>query len=112
MAELGNWLEKTGEAYYGTLGGPFEPMDWGAYVYKDSCMYVHILYYNEDIKINIPVNNEITDVTLLNDGKQISYDNIDNSAISLKLENSRISQLSTIVKITFDKKLHRGVRYE
>ena len=112
LAELGNWLEKTGEAYYGTLGGPFEPMDWGAYVYKDSCMYVHILYYNEDIKINIPVNNEITDVTLLNDGKQISYDNIDNSAISLKLENSRISQLSTIVKITFDKKLHRGVRYE
>lgn len=41
--EVGQWLEKNGEAIYGTRGGPFAPETWGVSTQKGDKIYVHIL---------------------------------------------------------------------
>jgi len=43
LMAIGQWLEKNGEAYYGTRKGPVVPGDWGATVQKGKKVYVHVL---------------------------------------------------------------------
>ena len=54
LREIGNWLGKTGDAIYGTRGGPWQPVDsqYG-YTYKDSTVFVHLLksYAGEAFKM-------------------------------------------------------------
>jgi len=44
LREVGGWLAKTGDAIYGTRGGPWQPVDrqYG-YSYKGNTVFVHIL---------------------------------------------------------------------
>ena len=44
LLEFGGWVEKAGEAIFGTRGGPWEPVD-GQYgfTYKDNVVYIYLL---------------------------------------------------------------------
>jgi Alpha-L-fucosidase len=58
LIEFGNWVDKTGEAVYGTRGGPWQPVD-GEYgfCYKDNVIYVYFLgSYSSDTFTLPPVN--------------------------------------------------------
>jgi alpha-L-fucosidase len=43
LREVGQWLDKNGEAIYGTRGGPFAPQTWGVSTQKQNKVYVHVL---------------------------------------------------------------------
>lgn len=44
LHELGQWLAKTGDAIYGTRGGPWQPTDKQfGYCFKGKTVYVHLL---------------------------------------------------------------------
>ncbi len=44
LRDMGAWLKKTGDAFYGTRGGPWQPLDGRyGYTYKDSTVFVHLL---------------------------------------------------------------------
>jgi alpha-L-fucosidase len=42
LREIGTWLAKYGESFYGTRGGPFKPGDYGASTRKGNTIYLHI----------------------------------------------------------------------
>ena len=45
---MGAWLDRNGEAIYGTRGGPFKPGDWGASTRRGTRIYIHAFAWNGD----------------------------------------------------------------
>jgi alpha-L-fucosidase len=43
LQDMGRWLSKSGEAIYGTRGGPVPPRPWGVTTKKADKVYVHVL---------------------------------------------------------------------
>ncbi len=43
LTEIGQWLDRRGEAVYGTRGGPIAPRPWGVTTQKGDRVYLHIL---------------------------------------------------------------------
>lgn len=59
LLETGKWLQQTGEAIYGTYGGPWQPKDGQyGYAYKNNTIYLFLLEdYKETTFTLPPVNN-------------------------------------------------------
>ncbi len=59
LLELGNWLEKIGDAVYSTRGGPWNPKD-GVYgfTYKDNKIFVYLLSDFKGDTFTLPALNE------------------------------------------------------
>jgi alpha-L-fucosidase len=47
LREIGQWLDRYGEAIYGTRGGPIAPRPWGVTTHKDNHVFVHILDWTD-----------------------------------------------------------------
>jgi alpha-L-fucosidase len=43
LMAIGRWMEKYGEAIYGTRKGPVAPQEWGVTTKKGNTVYVHVL---------------------------------------------------------------------
>jgi alpha-L-fucosidase len=48
LKQVGHWLEKNGEAIYGTCGGPYLPDDHVASTRKGSNVYLHVSHWNNN----------------------------------------------------------------
>jgi len=71
LKEMGQWLQKHGDAIYGTRGGPFKPTDWGVSTRKGNTIFLHILkWYGNSPKIVLPdLGMEIRSCRLVDGGK-------------------------------------------
>jgi len=45
---MGAWLDKNGEAIYGTRGGPITPRPWGVSTVKGDRVYLHVLDWKDE----------------------------------------------------------------
>jgi alpha-L-fucosidase len=59
LLETGKWLQQTGEAIYGTYGGPWQPKDGQyGYAYKNNTIYLFLLEDCSETTFTMPpVNN-------------------------------------------------------
>ena len=59
LLETGKWLQQTGEAIYGTYGGPWQPKDGQyGYAYKNNTIYLFLLEDFKETTFTLPpVNN-------------------------------------------------------
>lgn len=59
LLEMGKWLEKVGEAVYGTRGGPWNPKDGQfGFTYKDNKIFVYLLSDYKGETITLPALNK------------------------------------------------------
>jgi len=70
---IGQWLSKYGETYYGTKRGPVLPHEWGATTQKDNTVYVHIMDLKDDLVFLPNFTEQISSVTLFDDGSRLKY---------------------------------------
>lgn len=87
LLEFGEWVEKVGEAIFGTRGGPWEPVD-GQYgfTYKDNFIYVYFLGGYSMDKFEFPhVDKGMKAVAAYNlySGEKVKFRNNKNNVISL-----------------------------
>lgn len=73
LLKIGKWLDKYGEAVYGTRGGPVPPRDWGVTTQKDEFIYVHILDTSRE-QVYLP-GVSLTSAESLAEGKKLEYEN-------------------------------------
>ena len=58
LKEMGNWLDKYGDAIYATTASPFEKPAWGRFTQKEGKIYAHIFEWPADSVIAVPLAKE------------------------------------------------------
>ena len=65
LQDIGAWLKVNGEAIYGTTGGPFTYLSWGAATRKGDLLYLHVTEWPEDGKLKVPLISKVEAASLL-----------------------------------------------
>ncbi len=100
LKEIGAWLEKCGEAIYGTRGGPFRPGTWGASTYNGNKIYVHILAWPDETLTLPPIQKNIVGASVLTGGKATV--NQTETGIEISVPPGDRKKLDTIVVLELD----------
>ncbi|MGA1606666.1 MAG: alpha-L-fucosidase [Planctomycetota bacterium] len=65
---IGRWLDRNGQAIYGTTAGPFRKTPWGAATTKEDRLFLHVYDWSEDRTLQVPgLRNDIEAAWLLHD---------------------------------------------
>lgn len=88
LRQTGKWLEKVGDAVYGTRGGPWNPKDGEyGYAYKGNTIYIYLLNGFNGKDFILPAVNKDQKVVRaysMTDGNAISFRQKSNGEIILK----------------------------
>jgi alpha-L-fucosidase len=99
LREVGVWLQKNGEAIYGTRGGPLAPRSWGVTTQKGNKVYLHILDWQDPV-LALPIfSKHIAAARLLTDGTKVDYTEND-FGLLLRLP-ARRDEYDTILVLEF-----------
>jgi alpha-L-fucosidase len=97
LREMGAFLEKNGEAIYGTRGGPIPPRNWGVTTRKGDRVYVHVLDWADPV-LALPraaLGRAVRKASFLSDGAPVPLA-AGPEAVNLSL-GSRRDPLDTVV---------------
>jgi alpha-L-fucosidase len=97
MREIGQWLQRNGEAVYGTRGGPAEPED-GVFgtTCRDNKIYVHIL--NQQAFKAVPLKDGVVQSCSLLSGEEIPFSQR-NGIVSFQLPSGHENEPDLIIKL-------------
>ncbi len=103
---MGKWLEKNGEAIYGTRGGPYKPGIYGVSCRKGDTVYLHImasLSNTGPAKITLPAipNKKVLEAKIIPTGTPVKV-NVANGKMTLDLSNATLNGLDNIVALKLD----------
>jgi alpha-L-fucosidase len=108
LLETGKWLQQTGEAIYGTFGGPWQPKDGQyGYAYKNNTIYLFLLEDFIENKFTLPpVNNgqKLIKAYMVDTKKQINAKQLANRQITLSGFDKPASEI-VIIAIELNKKI-------
>ena len=101
LLEIGAWLERYGEAVYGTRGGPVHNnKQYGGAVWKDDKVWFHIKN-PACTHFRLPVSDmavkEVTAIT----GETCSY-SLENGVLTVLLPETGRAPVATVVRVTLD----------
>jgi alpha-L-fucosidase len=100
LLKTGSWLKQTGEAIYGTYGGPWQPKDGQyGYAYKNNTIYLFLLEdFDETTFVLPPVNKgqKLVRAYMVDTKKQIKAKQNSNREIILSVIDKPANQISII----------------
>lgn len=74
LAVVGAWVQKNGEAIYGTRGSGIPAQPWGVITQKDKNLYVHVMTAPQQPYVFIPqLKGKVTKAALLADGSTVKF---------------------------------------
>ncbi len=65
LAAIGAWLEKNGEAVYGTTASPIPFLSWGRSTRKGNVLYLHVFDWPANGELRVPMQAQVTGACLL-----------------------------------------------
>ncbi|HML74134.1 MAG TPA: alpha-L-fucosidase [Anaerohalosphaeraceae bacterium] len=100
MQRIGKWLEKNGQAIYGTRGGPYKPTKWGVSTHKD--IYVYLLVWDlQAMKSPLPaIDKTITAAEILG-GDAVAFEQSE-QGISLSVDPAQAAPDVTVIRMTLE----------
>ena len=106
--EIGKWMEVNSESIHDTRPNPFDHRPkWGDIsASKDGkVLYLHVLHLPETGMISLTdVSSKVTSATYLANGKQVELEQV-GETIQIKLSQSSIDPLDTVIKLELQKPL-------
>ncbi|HYC72318.1 MAG TPA: alpha-L-fucosidase [Opitutaceae bacterium] len=111
LREVGAWLERNGEAVYGTTGSPLPAPGWGRLTRKtgseDARLYLHVFAWPADGRLRVPVPAEdVLGASLLDGGQGVEWSRGEAGAVELALPPAAPDPASTTIVL----RLRREVR--
>jgi alpha-L-fucosidase len=73
LHQMGQWLSKYGDAFYGTRGGPLTPRPWGVTTQKGNKIYLHILDWPDESLVLPRISKQIKSAKFLKDGSRVEF---------------------------------------
>lgn len=105
LRDVGDWLAKTGDAIYGTRGGPWEPVDreYG-YCYKGSKVFVHLLKDYQGTTFTVPPLGllrvkRVFDVYSM---QPITFNQTENGGVFISGIDRSMSPADSIIAVEYD----------
>jgi alpha-L-fucosidase len=74
LKAIGQWMEKNGEAIYGTRGGPVPPHSWGATTRKGDTVYLHLLEPEDGLVVVPKFGKQVASAKLLQGGAEVRFE--------------------------------------
>lgn len=100
LKEMGAWLNKNGEAVYGTRGGPWKPSSHIVSTRKGDKIYVHLLRKVEGA-ISLPaLPIEVRSAKILN-GPAAKH-SVKNDMLAIEIPADSWDEIDTIIELTID----------
>ncbi len=99
LREVGGWMQRNGEAIYGTTASPLGTMNWGRCTKRVSgnstTLYLHVFNWPADGKLQvIGVKGEVESAELLVDGKKLAFEQ-SGSGISVTVPSAAPDKFSS-----------------
>ncbi|PWK79631.1 alpha-L-fucosidase [Mucilaginibacter oryzae] len=100
LAIVGAWVQKNGEAIYGTRGSGIPAQPWGVITQKDKNLYVHVMTPPQQPYIFIPqLKGKIAKAALLADGSAVKFKQ-QTEGVFVYLNGITTDPNDTIIKLT------------
>jgi alpha-L-fucosidase len=104
LKQVGAWLEKNGEAIYGTRGGPLSPRPWGVTTRKGNKVYLHVLNWPDPVLAMPRMPKKVKSVTLLKDGAKLDFYEHDKYGFFIRNPQGFTDEYDTIVVVELSEK--------
>ncbi len=104
LREMGTWLKKTGDAIYGTRGGPWQPVDGQyGYTYKNATVFAHLLKGYAGTTFHVPPMGKLKAVKVYDvfTGQPLAFAAMEDG-IEVKNLDRESSPGDTILAIVYD----------
>lgn len=100
LAIVGAWVQKNGEAIYGTRGSGIPAQPWGVITQKDKNLYVHVMTPPQQPYVFIPqLKGKVTKAALLADGSAVKFKQ-QTEGVFVYLNGITTDPNDTIIKLT------------
>jgi alpha-L-fucosidase len=99
LREMGQWLERNGEAVYGTRGGPIAPRVWGVTTQKEGRVYVHVLDWNAADGLWLPLAAQVKAAKFLKDGSAVDYVQVNDGILIKNIPPRAVDEFDTIIML-------------
>lgn len=98
MSTMGKWLEKNGEAIYGTMHSPFyvDNIVWRC-TQKPNTLYFHIIQWSDEINIR-GLKSKVLNATFLETGEKVDFTHEGNN-LTFNLPAKALNEYITVVKV-------------
>jgi alpha-L-fucosidase len=104
LKQVGAWLEKNGEAIYGTRGGPLSPRPWGVTTRKGNKVYLHVLNWPDPVLAMPRMPKKVKSVTLLKDGAKLDFYEHDKYGFFIRNPQGFLDEYDTVVVVELSEK--------
>jgi alpha-L-fucosidase len=98
LQEIGRWLERNGEAVYGTRGGPVSPRPWGVTTRKGNTVYVHLLDWEDEALALPTLGARVASARMLAGGAPVGVRE-DAGGVVLRVPKAGRDELDTVVVV-------------
>lgn len=100
LTVVGAWVQKNGEAIYGTRGSGIPAQPWGVITQKDKNLYVHVMTAPQQPYVFIPqLKGKVTKAALLADGSAVKFKQ-QTEGLFVYLNGVATDPNDTIIKLT------------
>ena len=107
---VGAWLEKYGEAIYGTRGGPYKNGRWGGSCHKGNKVFLHVYQWPEGGRLEFdPLPRKVLSARTL-DGAAVDMKQSD-EMLSLAVPPAAQVNPVTVVELTIDNPIEPGTLF-
>jgi alpha-L-fucosidase len=104
LREVGKWVEKNGEAIYGTRGGPVSPRLWGVTTQKENRVYVHVLDWKTSDSLWLPLPPRVRSARFLKDGTEAEFLQVGNGVLLRAIPQHAVDEYDTVIVLEMDNK--------
>ncbi len=107
---VGAWLEKYGDAIYGTRGGPYKNGRWGGSCHKGNKIFLHLYQHPEGGRLEFdPLPRKVLSARTL-DGAPVDVTQSDEN-LSLGIAEGAAVSPVTVVELTIDNPIEPGTLF-